>query len=61
MKNYKVAVIAGDIGDNIDPLYDMGVSFVLSTNRVAKPFSETDKIISMKQGVNFNGTGSQKL
>lgn len=36
-----VAVIAGDIGDNIDPLYDMGVSFVLSTNRVAKPFSET--------------------
>lgn len=36
-----VAVIAGDIGDNIEPLYDMGVSFVLSTNRVAKPFSET--------------------
>lgn len=36
-----VAVIAGDIGDNIDPLYDMGVSFVLSTNRVAKSFSET--------------------
>ena len=36
-----VAVIAGDIGDNIAPLYDMGVSFVLSTNRVAKPFSET--------------------
>ena len=40
-KNVPVAVIAGDIGDNIDPLYDMGVSFVLSTNRVAKSFSET--------------------
>ena len=36
-----VAVIAGDIGDNIDSMYDMGVSFVLSTNRVAKDFSET--------------------
>lgn len=36
-----VAVIAGDIGDNIEPMYDMGVSFVLSTNRVAKSFSET--------------------
>lgn len=36
-----VAVIAGDIGDNIEPIYDMGVSFVLSTNRVAKSFSET--------------------
>ncbi|MBQ9985278.1 MAG: glycerate kinase [Oscillospiraceae bacterium] len=36
-----VAVIAGDIGDNIDPMYDMGVSFILSTNRVAKSFSET--------------------
>ncbi len=36
-----VAVIAGDIGDNIEPMYDMGVSFILSTNRVAKSFSET--------------------
>jgi len=36
-----VAVIAGDIGDNVEPLYDMGVSFILSTNRVAKSFSET--------------------
>lgn len=36
-----VAVIAGDIGDNIESLYDTGVSFVLSTNRVAKNFSET--------------------
>ncbi len=40
-KAIPVAVIAGDIGDNIEPLYDMGVSFVLSTNRVAKSFSET--------------------
>ena len=40
-KSVPVAVIAGDIGDNIEPLYDMGVSFILSTNRVAKDFSVT--------------------
>ena len=40
-RDVPVAVIAGDIGDNIEPLYDMGVSFVLSTNRVAKDFSVT--------------------
>ena len=36
-----VAVIAGDIGDGVEKLYDIGISFILSTNRVAKSFSET--------------------
>lgn len=35
-----VAVIAGDLGENIERVYDEGVSFVLSTNRVANEFEK---------------------
>ncbi len=35
-----VAVIAGDIGNDIEDIYGMGVSFILSTNRVAKNFAD---------------------
>lgn len=35
-----VAVIAGDLDDDISRLYDEGVAFVLSTNRVAKDFTK---------------------
>ncbi len=35
-----VAVIAGDIGNDIEDIYSMGVSFILSTNRVAKNFAD---------------------
>ena len=34
-----VIAIVGDIGDGIEPIYDMGVSAVFSTNRVAVDFS----------------------
>lgn len=39
---HKVPVVAivGDIGDNIEMAYDMGLSAVFSINRVAVPFSE---------------------
>lgn len=41
----KVPVIAivGDIGDNIEPVYEIGVNAILSINRVAVPFSEARK------------------
>ena len=35
-----VTVLAGDIGDTIDEIYDEGVSGVFSINRVARPYSE---------------------
>ncbi len=34
-----VIAIVGDIGDGIEPAYDMGVSAIFSTNRVAVDFS----------------------
>lgn len=33
-----LVAVVGDIGDNIDPIYDMGVSAVFSINRVAVDF-----------------------
>lgn len=33
-----VVAVVGDIGDNIEPIYDMGVSAVFSINRVAVDF-----------------------
>lgn len=38
--NVPVFAIVGDIGDNIEPAYDMGVSGIISINRVAVPFHE---------------------
>lgn len=35
-----VIAIVGDIGDNIEPAYDEGVSGIFSINRVAVPFKE---------------------
>lgn len=35
-----VIAVVGDIGDNIEKAYDMGVSSILSINRVAVPFRE---------------------
>lgn len=37
-KGVPVIAIVGDIGDGIEPAYDMGVSAVFSTNRVAVDF-----------------------
>lgn len=42
-KNVPVVAIVGDIGDDIEPVYDTGVTAVLSINRVAVPFSEARK------------------
>lgn len=39
-QNVPVVVIAGDIGDGIEPIYDLGVAGVFSTNRVAVPYSQ---------------------
>lgn len=35
-----VIAVVGDIGDNIEKAYDMGVSAIFSINRVAVPFKE---------------------
>ncbi len=35
-----VVAVVGDIGDNIEAAYDMGVSCVMSINRVALPFEQ---------------------
>jgi len=35
-----VFVVAGDAGDGVEAAYNLGVSAIFSTNRVAKPFSE---------------------
>ena len=35
-----VIAVVGDIGDQIDAAYEMGVSAIFSINRVAKPFDE---------------------
>ena len=37
--NVPVVAIVGDIGDNMDGAYDMGVTAIYSINRVAVPFS----------------------
>lgn len=37
--NVPVVAIVGDIGDNMEPAYDMGVTAIYSINRVAVPFS----------------------
>ncbi len=36
--NVPVIAVVGDIGDNLDAVYDMGVSAIFSINRVAVPF-----------------------
>ncbi len=48
-KKQKVPVIAvvGDISDDIDEVYDKGISAVMSINRFAMPFSEA-KLCSKK-------------
>ena len=38
-----VIVLAGDVGDGIEPVYALGVTAVFSINRVAKPFAEMKK------------------
>ncbi len=35
-----VIAVVGDVGDNIETVYDQGVAAVFSTNRVAVPFKE---------------------
>lgn len=40
MLNVPLIAVVGDIGDNIDLCYDMGVTAVYSINRVAKDFSK---------------------
>ncbi len=39
-KGVPVAVVAGDAGDGVEAAYDLGVTAIFSTNRVARPFSE---------------------
>ena len=39
-KNVPVLAVVGDIGDGIEPIYEAGVSSVISINRVAVPFSQ---------------------
>lgn len=38
--NTPVIAVVGDIGDNMEPAYEMGVSAIFSTNRVAVDFSK---------------------
>lgn len=38
-----VVAIVGDIGDDIDGIYDMGVNSIFSINRVALPFEQARK------------------
>ena len=40
-KNVPVLAVVGDIGDGIEPIYETGVSSVISINRVALPFSQS--------------------
>ncbi len=35
-----VIAVVGDIGDNVEPAFDMGVSAIFSTNRVAIPYAQ---------------------
>lgn len=42
-KNVPTVVIAGDIGENVEALYSIGVKAILSTNRVAAPYQEQRK------------------
>lgn len=42
-KNVPLVAIVGDVGDDIESAYSMGVSGIFSINRVALPFSETKK------------------
>ncbi len=35
-----VVAVVGDIGDNVEPAYDEGVSYIASINRVAVPFTQ---------------------
>lgn len=39
-KNVPVVAVVGDIGDDVEQAYDLGVSAIFSTNRVAVPFSQ---------------------
>ena len=39
-KNVPVVAVVGDIGDGVEAAYDMGVSAIFSTNRVAMPFDQ---------------------
>ena len=40
LKKVKVIAFVGDIGDNVEPSYDEGVSAIFSINRVAVPYKE---------------------
>lgn len=42
-KNIPLVAIVGDIGDHVESAYDMGVSAILSINRVAVDFREAKK------------------
>lgn len=52
-KNIPVIAVVGDIGDNIDSIYDGGITAIMSINRVALPFekvaarSESDLALTM--------------
>lgn len=39
-KGVPVVAVVGDIGDDVEAVYDMGVTGIFSTNRVAIPFRE---------------------
>ncbi|MDF1496414.1 glycerate kinase family protein [Caproiciproducens sp. CPB-2] len=42
-KGVPVIAVVGDIGDNIEGMYDQGVNAIFSINRVAVPFDEAKK------------------
>ncbi|HBN84629.1 MAG TPA: glycerate kinase [Clostridiales bacterium] len=58
-ENVPVIAIVGDIGDGIEPVYDMGVSAVFSINRVAVDFkhaklrSQNDLALTMDNLIRF--------
>lgn len=60
--NVPVVAIVGDIGDNIEPAYDEGVSAIFSINRVAVDFklartrSKSDLALTMNNLVRFLST-----
>lgn len=42
-KGVPTIAVVGDIGDGMDPVYDMGIAAIYSINRVAVPFKEAKK------------------
>ena len=57
--NVPLIAVVGDIGDNIEPAYDMGVSAIFSINRVAvdfpkaQPRAKSDLALTMRNIMRF--------